>query len=449
MKKQVILTVLLICCLAIMLKADIYLFTAEGHISYSTDRGVNWAWMNDKAPYSNVCDIAQDSDGNIFLLSQTGELMRSTDGCQSWTTVSTVSMVKCNALWIVSNADIFVMTEQGDVARSTNGGTSFNWVGSTGASDMVDLIASDGLFGFTNSGDVFRSTDNGANWSQVGAISQVGIVGATPTATGLFAITEEGDLTSSFDDGATWNFISTLSQIGVMGLTNAHDTLFATTMEGDIARSDDGTSWSWVGTASQVYIEGIGSDEMSELAIEEIAVTLEAVPEGIRLRFTLYSSQHTVITWRVERQEGDGERGFLASVSGERNTYLDVEVEENVKYSYWFTAHFNDGDEKEVGPFVITYPVFSPNNVSIYRIFPHPVQNEFYLVVGSPQQESAEINLYNATGRLIERLWSGELHKGYNRLSFDVCEHNFKIGIYFICLKTESVSLFHKITVVR
>lgn len=107
---------------------------------------------------------------------------------------------------------------------------------------------------------------------------------------------------------------------------------------------------------------------------------------------------------------------------------LESVFDEVLNYNGTFVLMRGDGEEKEVGPFVITYPVFSPNNVSIYRLFPHPVQNEFYLVVGSPREESAEINFYNATGRLIERLWSGKLHKGYNRLSFDVCEYNLKMG---------------------
>jgi hypothetical protein len=321
-------------------------------------------------------------------------------------------------------------------------------MGSTGASDMVDLIAHEGIFAFTYSGDVFRSDNLGVDWAAIGAISQVGVIGATPTTNSLFAITEQGDLAESVDMGVTWDFVSTASQTGMTGITNVNDTLFVTTQEGDVARSDDGSSWSWEGTASQVFIGGIGSDEMSILAIEEIAVSYEICPEGIRLKFTLHSDEHTTVSWHIERKEGAGERADLATISGERNAYLDMGVEENMTYTYWITGRFDDGDEKEVGPFVITYPRFSPVSLLLHTPFPQPLRNECYLVISSPEATHATLVLRDVSGRLISQLWTGTLHRGHNRLHVAIGQD--EDGILFLQAVTgRERSNVQKVVVVR
>ncbi len=430
------------------LGADLYVFTEEGHIAYSVDRGATWTWRSVKTPYAMVVDMAQDTAGNIYVLSETGEVMRSMDGCQTWTMLSTVSMVGCKSIWVMGDVDIFVMTERGDVARSVDGGSSFSWVGSTGASDMVDLIAHEGIFAFTYSGDVYRSDNLGADWSVIGTISQMGIVGATPTTGSLFAITEQGDLAESRNMGISWQFKSSISQTGMTGITNVHDTLYVTTQEGDVASSENGSVWDWEGSASQVFVGGIGSDEMSILAIEEIAVIHEICPEGIRLRFTLHSDIHAAISWHIDRQEESGEREVLAVVSGEKSVYLDMDVEERMTYRYWITATFDDGEEMEVGPFVIVYPGFSPIGLLLHAPFPLPLRNDCYVVISSNAEMQAELVLSDASGRFVSRLWAGMLRKGYNRLNVALEQQGN--SIFFMQVITGNLrSNAQKVVVVR
>lgn len=431
-----------------LLGADLYVFTEEGHIAYSVDQGATWAWRSGTTPYAMVVDIAQDTAGNIYALSETGEVMRSADGCQTWMTLSTVSTVGCKSIWVLGNGEVFVMTRQGDVARSTDGGATFIWMGSTGASCMVDLIAHEGIFAFTYSGDVYRSDDLGASWAPIGTIDQMGVIGATPTTNSLFALTERGDLAESADMGVTWDLVSTTSQIGMTGITNVNDTLYVTTQEGDVASSDDGSVWDWEGSASQVYIGGIGSDEMSILAIEEIAVTYEICPEGIRLQFTLHSDVHTVISWHLDRKEGAGERAALAVVSGEKHGYLDMEVEENITYAYWITARFDDGGEKEVGPFIITYPGYSPIGLQLHTPFPHPVRDQCSLVISSAEETWAQLVLTDVTGRVICRLWSGMLRRGHNRLHIDIPQDENKISFMQV-VAGKARSNFQKVVVFK
>jgi hypothetical protein len=310
------------------------------------------------------------------------------------------------------------------------------------------MIAHDGIFGFTSSGDVYRSVNFGTDWSAIGTINQVGIVGATPTTNSLFAITEQGDLAESIDMGVTWDLVSTVSQIGMTGLTNINDTLYVTTREGDVASSNNGSGWNWEGTASQVYIGGIGSDEMSVLAIEEVTVSYEVCPEGIRLRFTLNSSGHTVIQWEIDRKVEEDQRTGLATVSGERNVYLDMDVEGNVTYTYWIIARFVDGEEKEVGPFVITYPQYTPVGLSIYGLFPRPVRRQFYLVIGSSEELPARVVLHDVSGRYVSDLWSGKLHRGYNRIRIDIEQD--ETAIFFVQVISErGRSGFEKVVVIR
>ncbi len=188
------------------------------------------------------------------------------------------------------------------------------------------------------------------------------------------------------------------------------------------------------------------------VGIEEIEVMLEHTPEGIKIRFLLHSDKHTAIRWIIERKEETRKRILLASISGEKKEHLDCNVEGGKKYSYWVTSLFDDGNEKEVGPFVITFPFFSPHKIFICSLFPHPVRNKFNLVIGSSKSASAEISIYNLSGRLISRLWTGELHRGYNQFMFDTdAEHlaSLSSGIFFICVKTKDSSLFHKITIIK
>ncbi|TET18153.1 MAG: T9SS type A sorting domain-containing protein, partial [Candidatus Cloacimonadota bacterium] len=183
--------------------------------------------------------------------------------------------------------------------------------------------------------------------------------------------------------------------------------------------------------------------------IEEIEADVKATSTGIQLTFTLHSDIHIAINWIIERQEEQKKRMILTSESGEENMYLDSDIEDGKQYTYWITALLDNGDTKEVGPFVVTFSPFSTITISLSNLFPHPIQNLLSFSVTSSHTSSATIRLHSISGSQVQQLWNGKLHRGVNNFSFNTDAMNLSSGTFFLRITSRKQSVVKKIIILR
>jgi photosystem II stability/assembly factor-like uncharacterized protein len=106
---------------------------------------------------------------------QSQTVYRSTDGGQNWTNigVSIPANTKFSTNPIIINAQTYVVnlsgygSETGGILRTTNGGASWQQVSAVEPTGPP-LVASDGTIYWSNGNSLLKSTDGGSTWSQVG-----------------------------------------------------------------------------------------------------------------------------------------------------------------------------------------------------------------------------------------------------------------------------------------
>jgi YVTN family beta-propeller protein len=207
------------------------------------------------------------------------------------------------------------------------------------------------------------------------------------------------------------------------------------------------------GTVHKAVVSMPGPDFASiieeEMGIEEIEVSVSSLRNGIKISFNLRGSNHKPIKWLIERASENEKKNKIAECSGEKNEYLDSEVDEGKTYKYWLTALLDNGSKKKAGPYSVNYPLFTSGNISIYGFYPIPVKNKFYLEVSSLQETKGEIDIYDISGKSISYLWKGTIERGLNKFNFDIQKMRLSSGIYFIKIKTNNYRLIRKITVLK
>jgi YVTN family beta-propeller protein len=187
--------------------------------------------------------------------------------------------------------------------------------------------------------------------------------------------------------------------------------------------------------------------DWSPTGIEEIEVVLEQCTEGIKVRFSLHGGNHEVIQWLIERGNGESDPEMIATLSGERDSYLDCEVEEGQEYRYWVTALYENGTKKQVGPFIATFTNSIPQGITVRKIFPQPIQNEWSVEISISEETNATVSLFDVSGSHWRDLWNGRLKRGKNRLTLD--SKTIPTGIYFMRISIDHASLVRKIVIVK
>ena len=95
---------------------------------------------------------------------------------------------------------------------------------------------------------------------------------------------------------------------------------------------------------------------------------------------------------------------------------------------------------KIVGVFRVDPPV--ANNFSLSQNFPNPFNSTTTFIYSLPQEQEAEINIYDEKGELVQKLFKGFQNKGEYRVRWNA--DNLASGIYFYELKTKNQKISKK-----
>ncbi len=248
---------------ALPLRAEVEVFTNRGDL-FRTSDGVQWQWVANMGLSDGVA-YTVGPGGTRYLLSRSGIVLRSQDQGATWTRVAAYPTSDAVAfLYDSANGYTFLLSASGDLYRGSQP-QSLQLVANLGGSDFVDLArerrssGSADLVVIGRHGDVYRSADHGSSWQRVGSVGASDVVALAAETDTLVALTHTGDLWRSVDRGASWLLWSTVSQVGAVDLlADRQGYLFVITETGALARFLSGT-WQWVGTASQVFVQGMAA----------------------------------------------------------------------------------------------------------------------------------------------------------------------------------------------
>ncbi|MDP8208430.1 MAG: T9SS type A sorting domain-containing protein [Candidatus Electryonea clarkiae] len=103
---------------------------------------------------------------------------------------------------------------------------------------------------------------------------------------------------------------------------------------------------------------------------------------------------------------------------------------------YYVTASYHEGETEpsntlhlEIEVAVNKRDITLPEKMEISAVYPNPFNSTINIVVATPKQTELVIGLYDITGRLVERLASGNFAGGYHSIQWNAKGPS---GVYFI-----------------
>lgn len=247
--------------------ANIYVAGAAGAVRYFngttwSDRHL-WLWGTETALGVAAHPTAP---GTVYVVSQRGQLMRSTDRGLAWSRMTTGLSEDLHDVDSLSAIDAIAGGSLHSVTRTTDGVT---WTATQGNADQsswegiaahptngqVALAAGSG-------GRIRRTTDGGSSWTVVSAPTQRGLYDvAFGSGSVAWAVGEDGDVVRSSDGGLTWTAQETGSNVRLWSVAAADQhRAWAVGDEGTILRTDDGgANWSVQSSGTSVSLRGVSA----------------------------------------------------------------------------------------------------------------------------------------------------------------------------------------------
>jgi len=109
--------------------------------------------------------------------------------------------------------------------------------------------------------------------------------------------------------------------------------------------------------------------------------------------------------------DSDAALDALAELEANANQFVDVGVEEEATYIYQVSVRFKTGAERHSERFTVTVlPVIK--QTILLQSYPNPFNPETWIPYELAQEADVRIDIYNASGRLIQTLVVGRQSRG-------------------------------------
>ncbi len=158
------------------------------------------------------------NDQNVWLGTAAGDIVKSTDGGKSWSTLGRPKDALVDIL--VSNGDsrvVFAVTESKGIWRTTDGGAFWHVltdelaaVGDLGKGRFMTQSKDGSIFYYVCEYGILRSVDQGASWSALTLLTKpkstvIYSMAVSPFDANVLYYSTANTFYSSTDGGATWN----------------------------------------------------------------------------------------------------------------------------------------------------------------------------------------------------------------------------------------------------
>jgi hypothetical protein len=165
-----------------------------------------------------------------------------------------------------------------------------------------------------------------------------------------------------------------------------------------------------------------------------------------------YDCLYYIIARKTNREQGYAEMTRLpiqgSSPAPGIHTYNDGEVEPGTKYYYRLGTLRTNGDTDWTEPCAVSIPLLG----SDLEIMPNPVCGHALVSISIPLTRFVEVSIYDATGKLVKRLYHSIMQRGKHMLRWDSRDANavpVGAGIYFCTASYGTETVTRKFLVMR
>ncbi len=459
----------------------------NGNFSTSDKGATNWVF--ETSGDGMECFVDYNDPNYVFMATQNGNLLRSTDAGVNWLTADNVG----SAAWVAPywqhpsiSTRIFAAIN-GRIRRSNTSGASGSWSYLSGlisgfhvtsvaqsAVSTSNMIAISSYY--TTSPNVHKSTDEGVTWSNITTnITSAGFTGtniqrvvADPVSANTFYITRAsyggGQVIKSTDFGTTWTNVSgNLPTVPVNDLfidpaNTSH--LYAGNDFGVYWSNDGGTTWtklsngmpfvpvqdfSFFDNGSVRFLRaathGRGVYELnidSPLPVELTSFTAVTKENNILLKWVT-ASEVDNYGFEIERSVDQGDFKKIGFLPGHGNS--------NSPKEYSFTDNFVNGflsyRLKQInnnGSYsysnIVKVEALTVNDFAVYQNYPNPFNPITSIKFKTPVDSKVRLTITNSLGEEIESLLDEQQNPGIHEVVWDA--NKYSSGVYFANIKITS-----------
>ena len=384
----------------------------------SSDGGVTWESQSHRKPLSSfgnpttpTMSLAVDPHvrGTALLISAVGDLRRTEDDGQTWT----------------SSSAEFEPTITAHPKQS-------------------------GVFYSARSGHILRSEDHGKTWERR-PLPEDGRVDGLALATGaeetLFAAMGNR-IYRSVNEGSSWTLAAQVGESDLRHLSAQPGSgrLWAVAPEGIYSSSDRGEGWRRVHVADRNWLFGeINARRFSE----------KRYSSPIRIRFDPHDSNRVFVgTPRqlLETRDGGKTWGSIGQEIAGHPWFSDVAVSpidpEALFVATSWGVYRLDGRETAVSQ----EPVAVPREFSLDQNYPNPFNSGTALTFSTPVPGQASLAIYNLTGQKVRTLIASNLAAGSHAIRWDARDdagNAVASGVYLYRLEAEGLVATKKLMLLK
>jgi photosystem II stability/assembly factor-like uncharacterized protein len=305
----------------------VYISGDGGNVMKSTDGGDSWTLQNSilgiKANF-NCLSFLDENYG--FCAGDSGRMIRTADGGSTWQLIDAKTSVKINGILDVDKNVVLAVNHVGNILRSVDGGTTWTTVATEGYPELfsIRMLRPNFITIAGANGTLIKSTDEGMTWSPIQ--TNVGnnfysadfIDDSTATVTG-----DNGTIIHTTNGGILWTKQALPDSLAITATLNVVDgkdpNIFA--IAGDHATllytTDGGITW------QQSYLVGT-LDPVKGLSFINKTTGIAAGKNGLVLRTTdggvtwtfLPHKAYTELLHSIAFPKGDTSLGLAVGNNG-------------------------------------------------------------------------------------------------------------------------------------
>ncbi len=461
----------------------------NGNFSTSDKGATNWVF--ETTGDGMECFVDYNDPNYVFMATQNGNLLRSTNGGLTWLSAFSSSGAWVSPYWQHPTNFNYIYTAQNRrIYRSTSRGASGTWsqlssttITTNRITSVAQSIVTVGNMMavssyYTTTPDVDKSTDEGATWTDITAnITNAGFTGtniqrviADPVNANTFFVTRAsyggGQVIKTTDFGTTWTNISgNLPAVPVNDLFIDPDNtshLYAGNDFGVYWSDDGGVNWiklsngmpfvpvqdfSFFSFGGVRYLRaathGRGVYELSintPLPVELTSFTAQAKEDNIFLKWTT-ATETDNYGFEIERSVDEGafmkigfNQGHGNSNSPKEYSFTDNFV--NGFLSYRLKQINNNGSYSYSD--VVKVEAVAVNDFAVYQNYPNPFNPITAIKYKTPSVSKVKITITNSLGEEVETLLNEERSPGIHEVIWDA--NKFASGVYIANLQISSTN---------
>lgn len=447
----------------------------------TTDAGNTWTTST--IGYSYGLQALSGIGDNLFALGSSTHILKSTDFGNNWTSIKKKAPASIYGMQFIGGKG-YAVTRNGDFYISNDGtGNEWEYLSSTGADDVNDLLFLDGMTGFVikENRHISKTTDGGVTWRSVltpvaaNTRNKVGGISFCDWNSGYawVSINQYGEYYAykTTDNGETWTETGSFAGPGyISGSIVTFDPNTCVLLGPDnwtMRTTNGGTSWDSATLSNfppdftlRDFEDVTRINENKAVAIGDgfIAITTnkggtwEYVNHGLNgidsVFYTITSSGDTLL------YIGCYNGATLKSTDGGFNWSVDSTLQEQYIF---FSSGLTETNKLFFGTsngYIIGEKTISgisdngdlPLGFELYQNYPNPFNPSTMISYSIAKESKVRLTVYDIMGNEIQTLVHGRQNAGKYEFEFNTrsIDNQPSTGVYFVRLEVDQFSAVQK-----